>query len=555
MKVWLPVAIFVVAFIAVGVFTLSNTYQTMVEDRKDKVRSIVEAAASVAVGYHTAVEKGQMDEADAKPAALKALETIRYNGKEYIFVIDTSATVLMHPIKPKLNGKNLVGFKDPNGTPLFKNLAEATKRGGDFVSYMWPAPDAKEGDLPVDKISYIAPVPGWNWGIGSGLYMTDVQEAFKTEVMRYIAISLGGLLVAGAFSFFIARNLTSGLGSLSNQMKELADGNLNAGIPDTGRRDEIGNMAKSVQVFKEQALSNRELEKNTEKQKLQAEDEKRALMSQMADDFEGSIGALVDDVSSAATEMQTTAQSMSSVSDKANTQASTVASAADQASNNVQTVAAATEELSSSIGKISQQVAQSSEVAQGAVRQAEETHQTVQGLVDTTQKIGEVVGLITDIAEQTNLLALNATIEAARAGDAGKGFAVVASEVKNLANQTAKATDQISSQIGRVQTQTQEAANAIEGITTVINEIDGITASIASAVEEQGAATQEIARNIEQASAGNSEVSSSIGIVTQAVGEAGNASTKTLEAANDLSTDAEKMKIEVHRFLDQIKVG
>jgi methyl-accepting chemotaxis protein len=554
-KIWLPTFVFILAFIGIGIFTLSITYQTLVDDRKDKVRSIVEAATSIVLGYYEAAEKGEMEVEAAKRAALSKLETIRYNGNEYVFVIDTASTVLMHPIKPALNGKNLVDFKDPNGTPLFKNLAEATVRGGDFVPYMWALPNAQENDPPVNKISYVSSVPGWKWGIGSGLYMTDVEAAFRLAVIEYLVISFGGLLIAGALSFFVARNLTSGLGHLSKEMNLLAEGDLGISVSGIERKDEIGEMASAVQVFKDNAVRNKELEEESVKQKRQAEEESKALMNSMADNFEATVGTIVEGVSSSATEMQSTAKSMSTISKETTSQATAVAVASEEASTNVQTVASATEELSSSISEISRQVNQSSDITAGAVQKAEETHETIQGLVSSVKKIGDVVELITDIADQTNLLALNATIEAARAGEAGKGFAVVASEVKNLANQTAKATEEISDQISQVQNKTHDAEVAIDGFSKVIDEINGITSTIASAVEEQGSATQEIARNIEQAAAGTAESSSSIGAVTHAASDAGAASIQVLSASEELSSNAALLKNEVDKFLHQIRAG
>ena len=273
-----------------------------------------------------------------------------------------------------------------------------------------------------------------------------------------------------------------------------------------------------------------------------------------ADAFEQSVKGMVEIVASAATQLQSTARTMEGTANGTSEQATTVAAAADEAATNVQTVASAAEELASSIAEISRQVAQSTQIAGAAVDEAQRTNSMVQGLADAAQKIGEVVSLINDIASQTNLLALNATIEAARAGEAGKGFAVVASEVKNLANQTAKATDEISAQIGGIQTATKDAVGAIEGIGGTIGEINEIASAIAAAVEEQGAATQEIARNVEQAASGTTQVTQNISEVTQAASETGQAAGQVLDAASELSQQSEKLNGEVHRFLDQIRV-
>ncbi len=275
--------------------------------------------------------------------------------------------------------------------------------------------------------------------------------------------------------------------------------------------------------------------------------------STVADDFETNMKKVVDTVASAATELQSTAQGMEATASSTSQQATTVAAAAEEASANVQTVASAAEELSSSISEISRQVAQSTQIASTAVVEVDGANQKVQGLAEAAQKIGEVVALITDIADQTNLLALNATIEAARAGEAGKGFAVVASEVKNLANQTAKATEEISAQIGGIQGATQDAVTAIGSIGGIINQMNEIASTIAAAVEEQGAATQEIARNVEQAATGTTDVTTNIVQVTEAASETGSSAHDVLGAAGELSKQAEVLGSEMGNFVVEMR--
>jgi methyl-accepting chemotaxis protein len=380
----------------------------------------------------------------------------------------------------------------------------------------------------------------------------EAEADYKAAVLK---ISLGGLLIAVvtlAGAFVIGRSITTPIRSMTGAMRELADKNLSVAIPAVGQKDEVGEMADAVQVFKDNMIRADQLAAEAAREQ-DARDRRAIKVGELTKRFDQEASGVLDTVSSAATELESTSASMSATAEETSKQATSVAAASEQASTNVQTVAAAAEELSNSIREISRQVSKSAEIADKAVREAERTHAQVQGLAEAAQKIGEVVELITDIAEQTNLLALNATIEAARAGDAGKGFAVVASEVKNLANQTARATEDIGAQIGGIQDATREAVAAIDGIGKVINEINQIATAIASAVEEQGAATQEIARNVEQAATGTTEVSRTIVGVNEAADETGAASGQVLEASRELARQAAGLKTIVQKFLSDVR--
>jgi methyl-accepting chemotaxis protein len=382
----------------------------------------------------------------------------------------------------------------------------------------------------------------------------DIAALQDTVVSRLYAFAAVGLvlalgLLAGIIMFLVVRPL----GGITGSLQRLAAGDLGVDVPGADRKDEVGALAKSLQVFKENARQAKRLAAEQEELKVRAAAEQKAAMNKMADAFEASVGGIVGTVASASTEMQGAAQSLTATAEEASRQATAVAAAATQASANVQTVATAAEELSASIAEISRQVAQSSQVASKAVGEAKRTDGTVQSLAAAAQKIGEVVGLIQNIAGQTNLLALNATIEAARAGDAGKGFAVVASEVKALANQTAKATDEIAGHIAAIQGATGDAVAAIRSIGATIEQVNEIAAAIASAVEEQGAATKEIAGNVQQAAAGTDDVSSNIAGVTQASGEVGAAATQVLGSAGELSKQSERLRQEVETFLATVR--
>ncbi len=370
-----------------------------------------------------------------------------------------------------------------------------------------------------------------------------------------VAALVIGLLVTVVAFWVVSRRVAAPLGAMTVAMRALAGGDKAVVIPAVGRRDEIGEMAGAVEVFKQNAIEVDRLQSEQEDLKRRAEADKRAAMNTLADEFQASVEGVVKSVSSSATELQSSAQSLSATSEEASRQATAVAAAAEQATSNVQTVASAAEELSASITEIGRQVAQAATVSRRAVEDARSSDQSVQGLATAAQRIGDVVKLISDIASQTNLLALNATIEAARAGEAGKGFAVVASEVKTLANQTAKATDEIAQQVAGIQNATQSTVAEIRRIGETIGEISNISTTVAAAVEEQGAATQEIARNVQQAAAGTSEVSSNIAGVTQAAGETGAASTQVLGAASELSKQSEVLRTEVDRFIGRVRAA
>ncbi|HZD25501.1 MAG TPA: HAMP domain-containing methyl-accepting chemotaxis protein, partial [Alphaproteobacteria bacterium] len=354
--------------------------------------------------------------------------------------------------------------------------------------------------------------------------------------------------------FYIHRNVSGRLGRLAVAMRQIADGALDTEVADSGG-DEIGAMAETVRVFKANAVEKQRMEAEQAEHKRRAEQERRETMLRMADEFENSVKAVVNGVGSAASQMESTAQSMQRLADDNAARSETVAERSGQATENVQTVASAAEELAASIREIARQVEESTAISDTAVGEANRATEQVQGLAEASQRIGEVVNLINDIAGQTNLLALNATIEAARAGEAGKGFAVVAGEVKNLASQTAKATDEIAGQIAAIQQATGSAVEVIESISGTIGRMSEIAAAIAAAVEQQGAATGEISRNVQEAAEGTSEVNRHIDDVRKGAGENRQASGQVLESAKELARESQSLRDAVDGFLQQVRAA
>ncbi|WP_316861951.1 methyl-accepting chemotaxis protein [uncultured Cohaesibacter sp.] len=383
----------------------------------------------------------------------------------------------------------------------------------------------------------------------------EVNAQIHSTQMMLIVVGVVAVFVGLVSAFIIARGITKPVLTLTTVMARLAHNDLTVKILGSERGDEIGQMASAVEVFKLNAIRARDLEAEQEEQARRAEEEKRAMMLKMADDFDAHVGGIVQSVSSASEELNASAKSMADVSERTEKQVTQASAASQQTSGNVQTVASATEEMTSTIGEISEQVLQASKSAREAVNKVNFTTKQMTMLAETSSKIGKVVEMISSIAEQTNLLALNATIESARAGEAGKGFAVVAGEVKALAGQTAKATDEIAQQIEEIQTATGEASTSMQEVSHVIQSLDEISTAIASAMEEQNAATKEISGSIFHAAQGTEVVNENIESVSRASQEAAAASTQVMSAAVELGKQSSILQAEVEKFIAKVREG
>jgi methyl-accepting chemotaxis protein len=383
----------------------------------------------------------------------------------------------------------------------------------------------------------------------------SAQRGSLRTLMLNAFLMAFSLALASLTLWMVISRVVRSLGQITAAMGKIAGGETSVAVPCTTRRDEMGSMARALLVFKENAVKVLGMQAEREALEKTAREERAAAMAQLADEFEGAVGEIVETVSSASTQLEASAGTLSTTAERAQELTTMVAAASEEASTNVQSVASASEEMASSVNEIGRQVQESARIAGEAVAQARKTHHRVNELSEASRRIGDVVELINTVASQTNLLALNATIEAARAGEAGRGFAVVATEVKALAEQTAKATEEIRRQISDIQNATQDSVSAIEEIGVTIGRISEISSTIASAVEEQGAATQEVARNVQQAAQGTQQVASNITDVQRGADATGAASSQVLTFAQSLSQESSRLKSEVGRFLEMVRAA
>ncbi|MEZ5786049.1 MAG: methyl-accepting chemotaxis protein [Xanthobacteraceae bacterium] len=552
-KIYALLALVFVGFVGATFLATYEAQSGLETQKQGELRHLTELALSIIKEEHAATQQSGVSTAEAQKQAMARIAALRYGADDYFWINDMHPRMVMHPMKPELDGKDLSEAKDPSGKRLFVEFANTVKKdGAGFVSYEWPKPGA---DKPQPKLSYVAGFAPWGWVVGTGVYIDDLQAQVWAMASRALIITGIILLVTGALAFFVVRRMASALRAMTAAMGRIAAGDYAVAIPGIGRSDEIGEMAAAVDVFKVNGMEKERLQAEQKAAEQRAASERKTLMNRIASEFEAAVGRIVGTVSSTSTELEAAAGTLTANAETTQNLSGVVATASEEASTNVQAVASASNELTASVDEISRQVTDSSKIANEAVTQASRTDARMTELSQAASRIGDVVKLITAIAEQTNLLALNATIEAARAGEAGKGFAVVAQEVKALAAQTAKATDEIGTQISGMQAATQDSVTAIKEIGGTIGHIAEIAATIAAAVEEQGAATQEIARNIQQAAQGTTEVASNIAEVNRGAGETGSAATQVLSSAQELAKESNRLEVEVEKFLRTVRAA
>jgi methyl-accepting chemotaxis protein len=542
------VCVGIVLYASMAVTQLSETAAALVDHNATRVRYALQAESN----FNSAAvsEKNVMLAADDEKAAKKNIET---------YETATSATLdaigHFEAITPSADQRELIDAfraavaKRREASGHVFELALAGKVAEAFIYSRDVA--AKHRQVASQAVGKLIAM-----NVQRMQAARDESVAMAQQTRTWLVVGAGsGLVLAfGILGWIALYQISRPLAAMTDEMTKLAGGNLDIEIEGGDRRDEVGDLARALQVFKQNAITARRLEGEQQHEQKRKEARQHVVEEYIAV-FDHQVSEAMDALSAASTEMHATAGSMAATAKETSRQITAVAVSSEHASSNVQTVAAAAEELHASVNEISRQVTQSADFASTAVVEAERTNATIQGLADTAQKIGEVVSLIQNIASQTNLLALNATIEAARAGEAGRGFAVVASEVKALSNQTAKATEDIATQIAAIQAETGNAVDAIKAIGGTIRQMNEIASAIAAAVEEQGAATRNISSNIQLVADGTNGVASNISGVNDAAAETGTAATQVLTAADDLSRQSDKLRSDVNGFLVKIRAG
>jgi methyl-accepting chemotaxis protein len=549
-KLLMLLCVFLLAFAAVTTVSASLTRERMIADRTAKLRAVVEVAKGTAATLEAEVTAGRIDRAEALARFRKLLYGIRYEGSEYLFAYMLDGHVFAIGAQPQTENDDRLQFKDAKGNLLVQGFLAAARRGGGTVEYWYPRGSGGEA-LP--KRSYVAAFMPWDMVIGTGVYTDDIDADFGAYLRLIGLVVVGALVVGGALAFVLARDITGSMRRTQARLERLAAGDHASPVELTGRTDEVGAMARALDVVRQVAAEADRLRDEAETLKRAAETDRATALDGLADTLERSVGNVLQGLQRESAEMQGTADALSRTAGTMQTHVGASADGAGQATGNVQAVAAAAEQLSRSIDEIARRVGEAAGVARDATARVSATSTQVAELAGAAGEIGRVVELIQTIAGQTNLLALNATIEAARAGEAGRGFAVVANEVKTLAAQTARATDEIRGQVERIQSATGRAVAAVDGIAEAVSAVDGISTTIAAAVEQQGAATREIAGSIARAAAATDVVSANVSGLRDDANSVGDAAGAMLGAAGTLQASTTALGDEVAGFLTRVR--
>ncbi len=542
------------ALVATSVLLVARNQ--LITERTEKAQAIVDAIWQVADGFQQAAAAGKMTEEEAKAKFFAVASSVWYEGHtNYVFIYDIETGICVATGISTLLGKDVRNLKDASGLPFASMLIDIAREGGAGAAVRYTFLRSSADPTPLDKVAWGRGFAPWHLMIGTAQYISAIDASFWSMVRTASVVIAILMLLSMAIAWAITRSVVKPLSGLKERMASLSAGELEAPVANADRSDEIGQMARTVGVFRDAMIETNRLRQEQAAVESRQAEQRKTDMNRLANQFESEVGEIITLVSSAASQLESSAVTLSKTADTVQKVSQRAANASSDASTSVHSVAAASEELASSVVEIGRQVDASARIASEAVDQAQKTDARISQLSQAAARIGDVVDLIKTIAGQTNLLALNATIEAARAGEAGRGFAVVAAEVKTLAEQTAKATGEISQQIEDIQSATEDSVVAIKEIGATIARISEISSTIASAVEEQGAATQEISRNVQRAAEGTSQGTADISDVQRGVAETGAASSQVLSAAQSLSNESSRLKREVGKFMDTVRAA
>jgi len=547
-KLLIMVALSVLAIGAVAAVGLMALKENLLEDREAKLKEIVRLARQVVDFDYQASRKAGLSEAETVARAKALLHTLRYGNGDYVFAYDHAGVAQAVP-NPKIEGLSQIDVKDADGVLLIRDLIAAAKTGA-LVSYRYPRAGS---DQPLPKIGYTVEFAPYGWIIGSGIYIDDVETIFWRQVWQLGALIACALLLVIGASFLVGRSIVRPITAMTAAMRRLAGGDTATAIPARERRDEVGAMAQSVQVFKENMIEAERLRGEQAESEKRAAAERAAERGKVADLFDQSVQGAVDRVLHAGGEIQDRAIKTSQHQEVGSRRSLTVTDAASSTRERLQTLAAAAQEMSSSVTEISRGVSDAARASADAAKDSEGVAREIGDLAQSAKEIGTVVQIINDIAGQTNLLALNATIEAARAGEAGRGFAVVATEVKALASQTAQATVEITQKIGAIQERAGSAVTAATGVRGTIDRLAEMSSAVAAAVEEQAAVTADIARNVNEVMDDVGRISAGIGDIARTAIVTCGGAIEVLWASEDLDVTARGLRTDAAEFVHRIR--
>ncbi len=551
-KLLLLTALSVFTLTPLVLFILWNAHESAIHREVGKARAVAEMAQRLATSLHQQASEGTITDDEARKRFYDAVQTMRFDdGKDYIFVSDLAGRSIANPGNPAIEGKDLYDLQDANGKYLFREIADRAREGNGEVEYHWPQPGS---DTPERKIAYVFGFMPWNMAIGAGIYTSSVDVDFKHLIVTSLVVSLLAIILITAAGFVIARDLSKSAGDLAKRVEMLARGEIIlTQNPYVHRRDAMGTIARSVSQLREAVIERNELQNRQSELQAKQRAELQATMDSMADQLEREVGSQMRTMREGAGGMMKQAESLKGIAHHLRTAMDRAFEAVESGDRSVQTVAASTEELSVSANEIARQVDETARMSGMAVKSAEEAAQFINGLADASRAINEVTELINTIAEQTNLLALNATIEAARAGEAGSGFAVVAGEVKNLAERTSKATEEIATQIREMQSRTDKSVTLIGGIVEQIQTVSKNTTAMASALEEQNAAINEIVHNIQTVSQSSSRLRKDMNEVRSDAGQTDDAVKSVTDTSTDLNERSGSVNTAVVNFLRSLR--